>query len=192
MRDSLIPAFPVSWEGALFGGLLWGNGAGHQFEPDLTAISSGLLCRVDRETHPALLHVPYERQYSEVAMMPLRMIRYMVGMWQAWLRDDDSVKLGSRLRCARPAPRRYPPPRRSRAESQGSGLDYLQPEAGRGAGKRTVAQRGSEPAAPVRRERFPASYDRSREAAESVGHPRRAGGHVRSWRASDSCCDATQ
>ena len=64
---------------------------GSYLEPDLTAISSDLLYSVKLGDSDALLYLLYEHQSTEQAMMPLRLLRYMVAIWEQWLRGNEGA-----------------------------------------------------------------------------------------------------
>lgn len=65
---------------------------GHHTDPALKDTYSDLVYSARLAGHTVLLYVLFEHQSSEDPMMALRLLRYMLRVWDAWLSDNPNAK----------------------------------------------------------------------------------------------------
>ena len=65
---------------------------GSYIEPDLRALYSDLLYSAHVEGAETFVYLLFEHQSTTDALMPLRLLRYMVAVWERWLREHDNAK----------------------------------------------------------------------------------------------------
>jgi predicted transposase YdaD len=62
---------------------------GHYVDADLAGAESDLLFGVSASGQQVLVYVLFEHQSTSEPLMPLRLLRYMVRIWERWLADSD-------------------------------------------------------------------------------------------------------
>ncbi|MFM2416238.1 MAG: hypothetical protein RL385_961 [Pseudomonadota bacterium] len=63
---------------------------GSLVDPERATLESDLLYRVQLASQDAFVFVLFEHQSSEDSMMPFRMARYMLRIWERWLRTPEA------------------------------------------------------------------------------------------------------
>ena len=65
---------------------------GHYVDEEFAKSESDLVFAVQAQGQPALLYVLFEHQSTSDRWMPLRLLRYMIRIWDRWLKDHLDAK----------------------------------------------------------------------------------------------------